>query len=585
MNPTDSKTSYTRLLDLALVLMVLFSLIADARADAPSYQATYFGGSRGDGLTEIPLARDAQGNIYVAGRTNSDDIPGTASGYQPERAGGRDVFIAKFTPDLSTLLAATYLGGTTHEGEFPGVGLALDSEGYVYVVAETESNDFPIPPAPSYDTSYAGNTDVIIAKLTPDLDDLLAATYLGGTLKDHAHCILVDDYVYIAGWTASTAASFPTMPGAFQTQKYPGGNFGCDVFLAKFDRSLATLEAVTYLGGHGDDFPEMIVRDANGNLCLPGWTTSQDFPTSVDAFNSLYNGGSYDAFVTKLSPDLTTLAASTFLGGDNWEFAYALAIDAQQNVYVCGHTASASPNAPFPTTPGAYDRSYNGAGGADVGDDAYVAKFDANLQHLLASTYLGASGWENGTALGIDDLGYVFVAGPTGSDDFPVTVGAFDRVFAAGTNRYAPETYVARLDPQLSSLYAATYLGGSGNDTQGSMLIASPGTVTLGIDTGSPDLPTSPDAYDHDFNGGASSAEGFNWGGDCFIARLDCTLAACLGDLNGDSTIDLSDLAQLLGHYGDSAGVEYTHGDLDGDGDIDLSDLAALLSMYGQPCN
>ena len=587
MNPTTSKLSWgncIRLLCFALIFGAAFREIADARGDLNAFLATYVGGTRGDGLYEIPTARDAQGNIYIAGRTNSDDIPGTADGCQPARAGGRDVFVAKLTPDLSTLLAATYIGGTTHEGEWPGVGLALDDEGYVYVVAQTLSEDFPVTPGVSYDSTYGGNADVFIAKLSPNLDELVASTYLGGTLKDDAHCILVSDYVYVLGQTASTASSFPVTPGAYQTEKYTGGAQGVDVFAAKFDKNLTTIVAATYLGGHGDDFPEMLVFDQAGNLCMPGWTTSQDFPTSSGAYSPTYNGGSYDAFVSKLSPDLSSLVASTYLGGDNWEFGYALAIDAEQNVYVTGHTASASAEAPFPTTPGAYDRDYNGAGGANVGDDSYVAKFDSALQNLLASTYLGGSSWENGTALGIDDCGYVLVAGSTNSSDFPTTIGGLDREFSGGNNQYAAESFLTRLDPQLTMLYASTYFGGSANDNLGSLLIT-PDDVILGIGTASPELPTSSDAFDRDFNGGTSTHNNRDWGGDCFIARIDYTLSTCPGDLDGDAVISLSDLAQLLGHYGQSAGVEYTHGDLDGDADVDLSDLAALLGVYGQSCN
>jgi hypothetical protein len=59
----------------------------------------------------------------------------------------------------------------------------------------------------------------------------------------------------------------------------------------------------------------------------------------------------------------------------------------------------------------------------------------------------------------------------------------------------------------------------------------------------------------------------------------------CWGDLDGDSDIDLSDLAQLLAHYGMTSGATYDDGDIDLDGDVDLSDLAALLAVYGTTCD
>ena len=553
--------------------------------DVVPFAGTYIGGTRGDGLGGIPIVRDAQGNIYIAGRTNSDDIPGVSQGYQPARAGGRDVFIAKLTPDFSTLLAATYLGGTSHDGEWPGVGLALDAEGCVYVIAETLSEDFPVFPGVSYDWTYNGGADVFIAKLTPNLDELLAATFLGGDLADDANCILVDDYVYIVGYTGSLADTFPTTPGAFQRINYAGGHHGVDAFVAKLDKNLTTLVASTFLGRNGDEFPEMLILDEAGNIVLPGWTTSQDFPTSPDSYSPNYNGGMYDAFLTKLSPDLSTLVASTFLGGNDWEFGYAVAIDAEQNIYITGHTASAAAVGGFPTTPGAFDRDYNGAGGADVGDDVFVSKFDSNLRNLLASTFLGGEGWENGAGLAVDDYGFVYVTGSTSSTTFPTTTGAFRRFNSGGDVQYAGDIFLTRMDADLTMLYASTYFGGTGNELLSSILIAPGGSVNLSLGTGSSGLPVSPNAFDPDFNGGASMYANVNWGGDCFLACFDRTLCACYGDLNGDGQINLADLAQLLGNYGRSSGAAYADGDLSADGDIDLADLAALLSRYGRTCD
>jgi hypothetical protein len=59
---------------------------------------------------------------------------------------------------------------------------------------------------------------------------------------------------------------------------------------------------------------------------------------------------------------------------------------------------------------------------------------------------------------------------------------------------------------------------------------------------------------------------------------------SCRGDLDGDGQVALTDLAQLLGHYGMTSGAAYTDGNLDRDGDVDLVDLAALLGLYGTVC-
>lgn len=57
-----------------------------------------------------------------------------------------------------------------------------------------------------------------------------------------------------------------------------------------------------------------------------------------------------------------------------------------------------------------------------------------------------------------------------------------------------------------------------------------------------------------------------------------------VGDLDGDGDVDLSDLAILLGNFGQTSGMTYSDGDLDDDGDVDLSDLSAMLAVFGTGC-
>ncbi len=547
----------------------------------PLLASTYLGGGGGDGLYEIPTARDADGNVYIAGRTNSADFPTTPGVVQGEPQGGQDVFVAKLTGDLTTLLAATYLGGSAHDGEWPGVGLTLDASGNVYVTGQTASTDFPWVPG-AYDPDHNGNYDVFVSKLDGDLANLLASTFLGGTAKDEAHCIIVseDEYVYVVGATASVT-TFPIQPGAYQDTHHGGGN---EVFAAKFDASLGTLVASTFLGGVGYDFAEVIALNDDGNLYLTGWTSSPGFPTSPGAYAREHSGGVYDAFVSALSPGLDALPASTLIGGSAWDFGYALTLDNAGNVYISGHTASGSPTSGFPTTPGAYDDEYSGEGGPGVGDDAFVSKFDSALTTLVASTFLGDANWENGTALCVDDYGYVYVAGSTSSPHFPTTPGAYEREYHGGSNQSVADAFVSRLDGALTTLSASTFVAGISNDCLGSMFLDSGWRVCLGGSTGSDDFPTTPGAYDQDFNGGTSYHDGRPWGGDAFITILDRMLTACYGDLDGDGIVGLADLARLLSRYGTTSGAVYADGDLDGDGSVDLSDLAALLAVYGTTC-
>jgi hypothetical protein len=70
---------------------------------------------------------------------------------------------------------------------------------------------------------------------------------------------------------------------------------------------------------------------------------------------------------------------------------------------------------------------------------------------------------------------------------------------------------------------------------------------------------------------------------DTASASISFTIGL-MGDLDFDGDVDLADLAQLLGNYGETSGMTYADGDLDGDGDVDLGDLAGLLGSYGDTC-
>jgi len=99
---------------------------------------TYFGGSGTD--TVGGLAVDQAGNAYISGTTSSTDLPTTSGAFQPSSQGGTG-FVAKFNPDATRLVYATYLGGSTYDQAF---GIAVDGNGNAYVAGGTESPDFPI---------------------------------------------------------------------------------------------------------------------------------------------------------------------------------------------------------------------------------------------------------------------------------------------------------------------------------------------------------------------------------------------------------------------------------------------------------
>ena len=269
------------------------------------------------------------------------------------------------------LAASTFLGspggGSGHD---EATALAFDAQGNVLVAGKTGSVNFPTT-AGAYDTTYNSDDrdeecDAFVAKMDSNLTTLLAATFLGGGLQDAATALALDAQgnVLVAGWTLS--AHFPTTPGAYD----PTRNGLGDAFVAKLSSNLTTLLAATLLGGSsGLDTATELALDAQGNVLLAGWTGSAYFPATPGAYDTTFNGW-HDAFVAKLSSDLTTLLTATFLGGMQRDVATALALDAQGNVLLAGWTESVD----FPATPGAYDATYNGGRNLFGGGDAFVAK-------------------------------------------------------------------------------------------------------------------------------------------------------------------------------------------------------------------
>ncbi len=462
--------------------------------------STYLGGS-GANDDGRGIAVDGGGNAYVTGSTASIKFPATPGAFDVVYNGGSiDTYVAKMNATGSALVYATYLGGSQYD---EGGGIAVDGDGNAYVTGYTGSDDFPTT-AGAFDTSSSISGDAFVTKLNSAGTGLDYSTFMGGGNVDRGNGIAVDSsgFAYVIGYTSTN--DFPTTEDAFDTTV----NGGLDAFVAKLSADGSALVYSTFLGGSDYDLGNAIAVDSGGYAYVAGNSPSSNFPVTAGAFDTTYNGGFGDVFVTKLSPDGSDIVYSTFLGGIEREYGTAIAVDSGGAAYVSGRAGSAS----FPTTPGAFDTTHEG-GTCDTGpcNDVFVTKLNAAGSALEYSTFLGGTGDDFGTGIALDSSGSAFVTGYTLSSDFPTTPFAYDATYNGGE-----DVFIARLNPSGTGLIYSTYFGGSssfpiGGDYGSAIAVDEGGSVYVAGQTFGSDFPTTPGALKRRNRFGQ---------GDAFVAKF-----------------------------------------------------------------
>ncbi len=439
--------------------------------------STYLGGSS-SGRSGNGIAVDSAGNAYVTGFTQSTDFPTTFGALQTSYRGSGDAFVSKLNAAGSALVYSTYLGGS---GTDYGFGIAVDKVGNAYVIGQTESTDFPVTSG-AFQTKLGGSVDAFVSKLNAAGSALEYSTYLDGSDYAFGAGIAVDTAgnAYVTGATHST--DFPVTPGAIQAT-YGGGLW--DVFVSKLNADGSALVYSTYLGGDGGsqaafgDVGWAIAVDATGNAYVTG-DGPPNFPTTAGAFQTSCHSGVLNAFVSKLNPAGSALIYSTYLGGSQWDWGDAIAVDAAGNAFVGGNANSAD----FPVTSGTSQTSYSG------GEDGFITKLNATGSGLQYSTYLGGSGYEVIQGIVLDTAGNAYLTGVTYSADFPTTSNAFQTTYSGGG-----DAYLSVLNPLGSALVYSTYLGGSGFDWSYGIALDPAGNAYVAGVTSSHDFPTTPGAF------------------------------------------------------------------------------------------
>ncbi len=168
-------------------------------------QATYFGGNGLDTAFGIAI-HPATGDVYAMGGTASSDLPGTAGAAQTARAGPTDCWVGRWNSALTSLVRATYSGGSGPEG---ANAIAIHpATGDVYMSGITVSSDYPGTAGGAQAVFGGGGGDIIISRFNAALTARLnPSTYLGGNGDEEAISIRVHPTtgeVYAAGYSFST---------------------------------------------------------------------------------------------------------------------------------------------------------------------------------------------------------------------------------------------------------------------------------------------------------------------------------------------------------------------------------------------
>jgi len=288
------------------------------------------------------------------------------------------------------------------------------------------------------------------------------------------------------------------------------------------------LAVVTYFGGKHFDRAQGVAVDGDGFIYFIMNTESTGLPTRSPnpkgPFQRRKAGPRVgeirarqhvtDAYVGKLSPDGRRLVWGTYLGGRHSDRGYTLKVNREGYVYCSIWTGSAD----FPTTAGAFDRTYNGKAGQGDGNrsmDLAIVKLRPDGSGLVWSTYLGGGRLDQArNAFDIDAAGNVYVAGLTNSPDFPVTPGAPQGKLASPED----DGFVCKLAADGSRLIFSTFLGGAGRESAVSgVRVHKDGTVFVAGMTRSTDFPVTAGALQRAYGGDLGR---YKWMGDAFVARL-----------------------------------------------------------------
>jgi hypothetical protein len=474
---------------------------------------------------------------------NGQRIP-VAAAYSVAGDGSVSFTLGQYDPAYELIIDpvlsfSSYLGGSnTSEAAF---AVAVDNAQNIYITGYTFSTNFPL--ANAFDNT-SNISDAFVTKIQNGV--IVYSTYLGGSANDSGEGITVDGSgnIYVIGGTDST--NFP-IQNAYDSSYGGGAN---DVFVTKLDPSQSGVNQLrysTYLGGGGNDYGSGIAV-SGARAYAVGMTSASGYPTK-NAYDTSFNGGSFDGFVTRLDTSLSgagSLLYSTYLGGSNTDQIGDVAVDSSGKAYLVGSSISSN----FPTK-NAYDATSNG------NYDAVVTKMDLAISgagSLLYSTYIGGSSDDNGSGVAVDSSNRAYVTGTTLSTNFPTKFPYTTPTKNGSSSSGNYDVFLAGFNPATSgtnSRLYSTYIGGSLGESGVDIGAESDGRVTIAGHTASSDfLVETPYPMQSSF-AGAQDAFVAQFGTPPSSGNLEIKYSSYLGGTGDDLTtgmaVDSSGRAYIVG--------------------------------------
>jgi hypothetical protein len=383
--------------------------------------STYIGGPSNDYATD--LAIDSSGNLYICGYTYSSTGFPLKNAYNSTHSGDSDAFIMKLNNDGNQILYSTYLGALNSD---VANGIEVDEQGNSYITGYTYSSNFPN--VSGFSNEMATSPDVFLSKLSPEGNNLLYSSFLGGNNLDMGFDLALDSdgYCYIVGTTSST--DFPT-----QNPMNSSKNSFIDMFITKMKPGEPSLNYSTYFGSGSNDEGWGVAVDSSGVCYITGWAYGSGYPLKNEIQD--YQGN-YDIVVTAINYTGTNVLFSTYLGSPGADKGYDITLGPDGHVHITG--LAGTDGLPVKN---AYDSTFTGT------TDGVVAKFSLNGDQLEFCSYLSGTAADYGWSIAVHSDSTMFITGGAISTNFPI-VNAFQETHGTGSNRDAFITRIGIDDVQ-----------------------------------------------------------------------------------------------------------------------------------------